>query len=534
MSTVNVPGLLQAAISWAPAILLAVLCVLVVRGEVSASDYPPKVQELMSRAEDGDVAARVELGSLFLTGKGAPKDRWEAMRWFTMAAKLGHAEAQYQLALIYDSIANDKQGKEERRSPGERSREWLDRAAKQGHAKAARKLQEKFRQAEAAAQRGDAGEQARLGHMYEAGLGVAPDHEEAVKWYRKAALQGDKEGMSRLCSMSPLGCDEAVEGFRKAAEQGEARAQCNLGWAYEKGFEVRKSYEEAVKWYRKAAEQGDPEAQNKMGLAYYNGFGVAQDYEEAVKWFRRAAEQGDAQSQNGLGNMYRNGFGVAQNYEDALKWYGKAAEQGNALAQVNLGNMYKSGSGVAKNLEEAMKWYRKAAEQGNGNAEVNLRGLAQSDSIMPESTTMSESDGLEKLAQPQTAASGYAMIDGDDVMPRLLIACPSFRHEWEENVAYHGRELLYAHLGYFASHLVELLKRGETTEFPAVFAVVEELHLYGDFYVREAATIGLLEGIQNTSGGVLDPELFKQWLLPVSAAWWDWLNRIRGTEVKVE
>jgi TPR repeat protein len=39
---------------------------------------------------------------------------------------------------------------------------------------------------------GDMQSQALLGYMYDAGLGTAEDDAAAVKWYEKAALQGDR------------------------------------------------------------------------------------------------------------------------------------------------------------------------------------------------------------------------------------------------------------------------------------------------------------------------------------------------------
>ncbi|WP_052102780.1 tetratricopeptide repeat protein [Porphyromonas gulae] len=78
--------------------------------------------------------------------------------------------------------------------------------------------------------------------MYNEGYGVSQDYSEAVKWYRKAA------------------------------EQGNAHAQNNLGEMYEKGYGVSQDYSEAVKWYLKAAEQGNNEAQynlHKMGERDY-------------------------------------------------------------------------------------------------------------------------------------------------------------------------------------------------------------------------------------------------------------------------
>ena len=67
------------------------------------------------------------------------------------------------------------------------------------------------------------------------GQGVKQDHTEAVKWYRKAA------------------------------EQGDANAQVNLGVCYDKGQGVKQDHDEAAKWYRKAAEQGDAQAKAYLG-----------------------------------------------------------------------------------------------------------------------------------------------------------------------------------------------------------------------------------------------------------------------------
>jgi len=118
------------------------------------------------------------------------------------------------------------------------------------------------------------------------------------------------------------------------------------------------------------------------------------------------------------------------------------------------------------------------------------------------------------------------MITKEQVMPLLLDACPSFSKRWEEHRAfYEDEELLYIDLGEFAHHLVELQKGHRTEEFPAVFRIIERLHLEGDPYVKEAATIGLLEGLQNVSGNHgLEPEDFVRYLGPASAKRWRKLN----------
>ena len=71
--------------------------------------------------------------------------------------------------------------------------------------------------------------------MYVKGQGVPQDYAEAVKW------------------------------FRKAADQGDADAQNNLGQMYITGQGVPKDDGEAIKWFRKAADQENAVAQEKFG-----------------------------------------------------------------------------------------------------------------------------------------------------------------------------------------------------------------------------------------------------------------------------
>ena len=120
--------------------------------------------------------------------------------------------------------------------------------------------QKPIEEVKAKAEAGDAESQVELGLRYDKGEGVAKDHAEAAKWYRKAAEQNYAEGntiwasatQGRRCGEGP---GEAVKWYRKAAEQNLAKAQYNLGVCYAHGEGVVKDQVEAVKWYRKAAEQ---------------------------------------------------------------------------------------------------------------------------------------------------------------------------------------------------------------------------------------------------------------------------------------
>lgn len=73
------------------------------------------------------------------------------------------------------------------------------------------------------------------------------------------------------------------------ADAGAAVAQSFLGYQYQYGLGVPKSYEEAARWFHRAAEQGEPTAQFFLGLLYDRGQGVAEDPVEAEKWLDLAA-----------------------------------------------------------------------------------------------------------------------------------------------------------------------------------------------------------------------------------------------------
>ena len=72
--------------------------------------------------------------------------------------------------------------------------------------------------------------------MYDFGRGVTQDYAEAVKWYRKAA------------------------------EQGDSNAQYNLGVMYDNGEVVPENYVEAYKWANLAAATGHEAAQKSKNI----------------------------------------------------------------------------------------------------------------------------------------------------------------------------------------------------------------------------------------------------------------------------
>ena len=117
------------------------------------------------------------------------------------------------------------------------------------------------------------------------------------------------------------------------------------------------------------------------------------------------------------------------------------------------------------------------------------------------------------------------MIEQDQIVPILLEVCPSFARAWDQHVEDYGSDLIYPALGAFADHLLSLQVAGSTDSFSAVGSAVERLLIEGSLHTKEAATIGLLEGIQNVWGNSdTDSALFLPYLHDEALKQWQSLN----------
>jgi TPR repeat protein len=84
---------------------------------------------------------------------------------------------------------------------------------------------------------------------------------------------------------------EALRWYRRAAEQGDPDAQNALGRMYEHGEGVAQNFALATKWYKLAAEHvpdygAAGQGRNNLGMLYLEGHGVSKDYVQAYIWFR--------------------------------------------------------------------------------------------------------------------------------------------------------------------------------------------------------------------------------------------------------
>ena len=242
--------------------------------------------------------------------------------------------------------------------------------------------------------------------MYQYGWGTPQDDKEAVKWYHKAAENGDPFAQFELSLRYEYGWgvsrnnEDAIKWHNKASFHFSTFAGYKrFGWLPRSYEEVAQEIEGTIEWYRAAVKRNYPTAQFRLAKLYEYGWGVPQDDEKAVRWYHTAAKHGDADAlfelalrhdhgsrkwhgkstqqdytsaQYRLGMKYSFGTGVTQSHSEAVKWYRKAAEQDHVGAQYALGWAYYKGEGVHQDYGEAFKWYQKAAEQGDSGSQYRL------------------------------------------------------------------------------------------------------------------------------------------------------------------
>ena len=106
----------------------------------------------------------------------------------------------------------------------------------------------------------------RIAQVYEKGLSVARDLQQAAKNYQAASDLGNRSSMYNLGVILASGTDDkadfskAIPLFKKAAELGLINSQFNLGIVYATGMGGKQDLVEAYKWFTVAAQNGDAEA----------------------------------------------------------------------------------------------------------------------------------------------------------------------------------------------------------------------------------------------------------------------------------
>ncbi len=156
-----------------------------------------------------------------------------------------------------------------------------------------------------AAAGGDAESQYIAGGMFFKGMGTEVDYSRAFRLLYDAAQNGKSTVQSQkilaqsflLGQEVPKNFEEAVRWFSKAAEDGDSEAQNELAFMYYTGNGVDQDFSQAYDFFLDAARQGYVMAQYNLGIMLYTGQGVEQaDLIQSYGWFSVAAARGHEQA----------------------------------------------------------------------------------------------------------------------------------------------------------------------------------------------------------------------------------------------
>ena len=130
----------------------------------NSGDYATAFVEFSELAEQGNSISQYILAMMFENGFGVAQDYTAAVKWYTLAAEQGVAEAQRELGVLYlnGTIEQDYAA----------AFKWLNLAAEQAYASA----------------------QTALGVMYYEGNGALQDYVMAHMWANIGAANGDING----------------------------------------------------------------------------------------------------------------------------------------------------------------------------------------------------------------------------------------------------------------------------------------------------------------------------------------------------
>ena len=382
------------------------------------------VQQSLAAREKEDAKSLFKKGMRYRYGEGGtPQDDEKARTHLLAAAKLNHAEAQFELSCFlreYDE--------------GPDAAAWLERSVSQGFGPAQRFLGEFL------------SEPWITERLTNADYSESQLYQQACRWYEERATAGDAEAQYDLVAWilrNPEATpnysrEKAMVWMRAAAEQDHGFACIRLGESLLEENEPKHNVEQGIYFLSRAADLGRSLACQILGDLYLLGHNgglsargsvsqiIAPDKRLAVSWYERGIEldrelgafsgayslarlyligdhldqdlalaermlvhtanAGDLSSQRQLASEYTSGKRLKRDASAALHWL-KMAEQNNSsskrVSQYQLGYFYEHDNDDSPNYAEAITWYRKGADEGDYRSQKSLGDIYEAGKGVP-------------------------------------------------------------------------------------------------------------------------------------------------------
>jgi len=348
-------------------------------------------KQQLSLTTEADAEKLFRQGMRYRYGEdGTQEDDDKARECLMEAAKLAHAEAQYELAFL---LAEDGDDTEYGR--------WLESSARLGFGPAQyqvgaySELPENEKEAmietafawyEERANAGDARRQFEFARIHLSGDVNPADRVQGLRWLKASAAQDYRQACRRLGveylrqeTITENTTQQGIYWLSHAADLGDGMVCESLGDLYLLGHaggiyatrqerslpqRVTPDKNMAVAWYERGVELGWRTAAYKLGRFCLFGEHLDQNLQLAEKWLLHAATEGHDSAQILLGVEYASGTRLKRDADAAIHWLALASDS-NFNAARRLAEIYRKGEIVPKDAAEAIKWLTKAAERND-------------------------------------------------------------------------------------------------------------------------------------------------------------------------
>jgi len=340
----------------------------------------PQNQQPNQAASSGNLKAQFHLGSIYFFGEYIERDYLKAAKWFLLGAEQGDPICAFNIGVMYNSgLGVPKNLKESIR--------WLlqaergsDNVAETINEIIAENTNEAILLLKEHAESGNPLSQYYLSVAYQR---TGPSNVKLVAhWALQAAEQGHAQAMNNLGCLLIAGqgikknVGMAVQWLKRASKAGNADAMYSLGLLYYRGKLIDRDYRKAFKYLHQAAKNGDKMAAYRVGIMYMKGMGVMPSGEEALFWLSCAGHSGLSRALFVEAKLLSEGILIPPNEKLAFIRFFQAAQMGYWKAFRPLADLYYEGRGEEKDLEEARRFYKKAVASGDEIARKRLEELS--------------------------------------------------------------------------------------------------------------------------------------------------------------
>ena len=358
------------------------------KGEGVEQDYFKSYQTFLLAAENGYTHANYYIGNQYYYGLGVNKDYEKAFSFYLTASEAKNSYADYRIAKMYLKgegtnadiikaeqyflkainrvpLANYDLAKLYDNNPD--TFQKSDNDIYSLYQKALDKLLQQEQNGH------DVFNEIRIADMYLNGKGTDINITEAVKWFEKAAEQGNPDASYQLgyiyvtekynilnINKSNKYYAAALNGYEKAEEKNSsATAEYRIGLIYLNGLGVDKNIDKAVHWLGKSTLNGNDSAAYKLAVLYDDGKEITQDTEKSLLYYQVSAELGNPYANYKLGNVSLEKNDIPQ----AIDHFEKAADKNISHAWYRLGQIYSDEKYDMLNTEKAQVCFSKALQQ---------------------------------------------------------------------------------------------------------------------------------------------------------------------------